>query len=215
MKLCADTTGDQAHPSVPFNPIVPGRWTQVWEDNNLPGLLQSSRGNPEPPLESKTNSRRYATCPTRACPGWPAEGNQGSAPVGGRNCPGGQQEARRPLATSSLPSSTRAGTYLRSEHLVPSLKSLFKAQGLKTRKVRDSVDLWPSHMALSGARLNPLGEHQSEHQHTLHIVSLALLPRMHASRAARTPGLNAQAAGLAFPHQSLGHPSHQLPGGWS
>lgn len=53
-------------------------------------------------------------------------------------------DSRRPLATSSLPSSTRAGTYLRSEHLVPSLKSLFKAQGLKTRKVHDSVDLWPS-----------------------------------------------------------------------
>lgn len=79
-------------------------------------------------------------------------------PVGGRNCLDGQLEARRPLAASSLPSSTRAGTYLCSEHLAPSLKSLFKAQGLKTRKVPNSVDLWPSHMAPSGAGLSPLGE---------------------------------------------------------
>lgn len=164
-------------------------------------------GQPRTPLESNTNSRRYGTYPPRACPGWPAEGNQGSAPVGGRNCLDGQLEARRPLAASSLPSSTRAGTYLCSEHLAPSLKSLFKAQGLKTRKVPNSVDLWPSHMAPSAAGLSPLGETQCEHQHTLHIVSLALLPRTCASRAAGTPGLNTQAAGLAFPHQSLRPPA--------
>lgn len=118
----------------------------------------SQVGQPRTPLESKTNSRRYETYPPRTCPGWPAKGNQGSAPVGGRNCLDGQLEARRPLAASSLPSSTRAGTYLCSEHLAPSLKSLFKAQGLKTRKVPNSVDLWPSHMAPSGAGLSPLGE---------------------------------------------------------
>lgn len=118
----------------------------------------SQVGQPRTPLESTTNSRRYGTCPPRACPGWPAEGNQGSAPVGGRNCPDGQLEAKRPLAASSLPSSTRAGTYLCSEHLAPSLKSLFKAQWLKTRKVRNSVDLWPSHMTPSGTGLSPLGK---------------------------------------------------------
>lgn len=111
-----------------------------------PGF-QPSRGNPEPPCRARqTAEGMRPALPEHAQAGLQKE-TRAQPQLEGQT-QGEQQEARRPLATSSLPSSTRAGTYLRSEHLVPSLKSLFKAQGLKTRKVRHSVDLWPSHMAL-------------------------------------------------------------------
>lgn len=56
----------------------------------------------------------------------------------------------------------------------------------------------PHAKAPLGANVNLSGEPYSEHQHTLHIISLALLPRTRASQAAGTPGLNTQSSSLAF-----------------
>lgn len=99
------------------------------------------------------------------------------------------------------------------------MKSLFKDQGFK-RTERSKTVVNPHTREpgiLRGARVNLSGEPFSEHQHTLHIISLAPLPRTRASQAAGTPGLNTQCnSSLDFPMpvpQAL--PSHLLQGGWS
>lgn len=99
------------------------------------------------------------------------------------------------------------------------MKSLFKDQGFK-RTERSKTVANPQAREpgiLRGARVNLSGEPYSEHQHTLHIISLAPLPRTRASQTAGTPGLNTQcSSSLDFPMpvpQAL--PSHLLQGGWS
>lgn len=132
--------------------------------------------------------------PPRACLGWPAKGNQGLAPAGGRNsaraargreAPGCQQPALIPQ-----------GRYLPSI-CTPSPKSLFKAQGLK-RTERSKTVAKPLGRSPLRARLSPSGEPYSEQRHTLHIISLALLPRTRASQAAGTPELHTQSGSLGF-----------------
>lgn len=89
---------------------------------------------------------------------------------------------------SSLLSSTRAGIYLRFDHQSPSPGKAYLRIRVFKRTERPKTVANPHAKAPSGARVNLSEEPSSEHQHTLHIISLALLPRTRASQTAGTPG---------------------------
>lgn len=98
------------------------------------------------------------------------------------------REARRPsLIAACPPLPGKEFTCVLITSPLPPQKASLRVRDFK-RTERSKTVARPHAKAPSGARVNLSGEPYSEHQHTLHIISLALLPRTRASQAAELLG---------------------------